>query len=165
MTPHDDPSAGATAGVAAPPPLIFLGFLALGLLFDRVARSGDEDDEREFAPYASALGNVALASGAAIGASAIVSLKSVGTNLSPYKPTTALATGGPFRFSRNPAYVGMTALYMGIALRARSMMALLYLPMALAVLDRAVVSREERYLEATFGEEYRAYKERTPRWF
>ncbi|GAC1583735.1 MAG: hypothetical protein NVS3B28_03710 [Candidatus Velthaea sp.] len=92
-------------------------------------------------------------------------MKRVGSNVDPFKPTTALATGGIFRLSRNPAYVGATAIYIGIALAARSIPAFTFLPIALALLDRGVVDREERYLEEKFGQEYRSYRAHVPRWF
>ncbi len=59
----------------------------------------------------------------------------------------------------------MTSVYIGIALRTRSIPALVMLPVALALLDSGVVAREERYLERRFGDTYRAYRDRVPRWF
>jgi protein-S-isoprenylcysteine O-methyltransferase Ste14 len=146
--------------VLAPPPLIFGGCLALGLFLGR----GAESDTRG-ATFARAIGFVSIAAGVALGAATIGKLKSIGTNLSPYAPATALATDGVFAKTRNPGYVAATFLYIGIALRARSLPALVMLPVALALLDRLVVDPEERYLKRRFGAEYRAYRKATPRWF
>jgi protein-S-isoprenylcysteine O-methyltransferase Ste14 len=149
-----------TAGVAAPPPLIFGGALLLGLLLGRLQPDAGRGER-----FARTLGGASVIAGIAIGAAAISALKRVGTNLDPYKPSTALATGGVFLLSRNPAYVGATSIYIGIALYARSLPAFTLLPIVLALLDRLVVSREERYLEGRFGDEYRRYRDAVPRWF
>ncbi len=149
-----------TAGVAVPPPLIFVGALALGLVVSRL-----KPDAQKSARFTRALGGASVAAGIALGVAAIGALKRAGTNLDPFKPTTALATTGVYGFSRNPAYVAATSIYIGIAMYARSLPALVLLPIVLALLDRLVVSREERYLERLFGDEYRRYEDAVPRWF
>jgi protein-S-isoprenylcysteine O-methyltransferase Ste14 len=146
--------------VQAPPPLIFGGCLAVGLFLGR----GAESDARG-ATFARAMGIVSLAAGVALGAATVRQLKSIGSNVSPYAPATALATNGVFAMTRNPGYVAATLLYLGIALRARSLPALVMLPVALALLERLVIDPEERYLKRRFGAEYRAYRKATPRWF
>jgi protein-S-isoprenylcysteine O-methyltransferase Ste14 len=87
-----------------------------------------------------------------------------GTNINPSLPTTTLVTEGVFGLIRNPLYVGMSAALCGIALIfALDWLLLLILP-SCVVLHFAVVRREERYLERKFGEAYRRYKERVPRY-
>jgi protein-S-isoprenylcysteine O-methyltransferase Ste14 len=146
------------AGVLAPPPLIFAGALAAGLALGNAAivrkRSCDI-----------IAGSVTALLGAALGLATVIALKRAGTQLRPDRPTTALVTSGPFRYTRNPAYVGATLVYVGVALAARSVPALTFLPIALVVLERGVVEREERYLEHRFGDTYRSYKASAPRWF
>jgi protein-S-isoprenylcysteine O-methyltransferase Ste14 len=66
--------------------------------------------------------------------------------------------------TRNPAYLGMAMVYAGIAVSAEALWALAPLPAVLAVIDRGVIAREERYLDRTLGDEYRRYKQRTRRW-
>jgi len=149
-----------TAGVAVPPPLLFVGALVFGLAVSRL-----QPDAHKAAAFARGLGAASVAAGIAIGGAAIAALKAVGTNLDPFKPATALATGGIFGLSRNPAYVGATSIYIGIAMYARSLPAFVLLPVVLALLDRLVVSPEERYLERRFGDEYRTYRNAVPRWF
>lgn len=149
-----------TAEVAAPPPVIFGSALALGLGLGALL----ERSERARI-VARGIGVVAIIGGATLGAGTIAALKAVGTNLDPYKPTTALATSGAFRLTRNPGYVGATSIYIGIALLARSVPAFVFLPVALALMDSGVVDREERYLEKKFGDAYRAYRAKVPRWF
>ena len=87
-----------------------------------------------------------------------------GTNVNPLRPTTALVTDGVFRRTRNPLYVGVSVALCGIALIfALDWMLVLIVP-ACVILHFAVVTREERYLERKFGEAYRRYRERVPRY-
>jgi protein-S-isoprenylcysteine O-methyltransferase Ste14 len=149
-----------TAGVAVPPPLLFAGALAFGLAANRLQPNAEKR-----ARFARTWGVVSVVAGIGIGAAAIAALKRAGTNLDPYKPSTALVTGGIFALSRNPGYVGATSIYIGIAMYACSVPAFTLLPIVLALLDRLVVSREEDYLERRFGVDYRRYRDAVPRWF
>jgi protein-S-isoprenylcysteine O-methyltransferase Ste14 len=147
------------ADVAAPPPVIFAVALASGLALGRATQADVNGT------FSRALGLLSIAAGGAIGGAGIGMLKFRGSNVNPYNTTTALVTDGVFRFSRNPIYVGMTSVYIGIALCARSLPALVLLPVALALLDHAAVDPEERYLARKFGDAYRAYSDAVPRWF
>jgi len=80
------------------------------------------------------------------------------------KPVPRLTTEGPFRYTRNPAYLGLAMIYAGIAGVRHAPWAILLLPLVLYVTQREVIGREERYLEQSFGEEYLAYKTRVRRW-
>jgi protein-S-isoprenylcysteine O-methyltransferase Ste14 len=146
------------AGILAPPPLIFASALAAGLALGNagIARKRSCD---------LIAGSAAALLGATLGLATIIALKRAGTHLRPDRPTTTLVTSGPFRYTRNPAYVGATLIYVGAALAARSVPALTFLPIALVVLERGVVEREESYLERRFGDAYRSYKAAVPRWF
>src|SRR5437660_1658286 len=79
-------------------------------------------------------------------------------------PTQTVVTDGPYRLTRNPAYLGMALTYAGIAIVADAPWALLPLPFVIAVIDRGVIAREERYLERKFGTPYTDYKRRVRRW-
>ena len=87
-----------------------------------------------------------------------------GTNVPPHKPTLAIVTDGPFRFTRNPLYVGGTAAYLGLGLGFNLVWALILVAPMLFLLSWGIVGREERYLEKKFGETYLAYKARVRRW-
>lgn len=86
------------------------------------------------------------------------------TTVLPMRPTTKIVQSGPYRFSRNPMYVGLTAAYVGVVLFANMLWPLVMLPLALLALVHFVIAREERYLVAAFGEEYRGYRSRVRRW-
>lgn len=89
----------------------------------------------------------------------------VGTNVFPTKPSLALATDGPFRRTRNPLYVGAIGGYLGVAISVNAAASLLLAVPMIWILHRGVVLREEQYLARKFGDEYRAYQSRVPRWF
>ena len=80
------------------------------------------------------------------------------------EPTTAIVVHGPYRFTRNPMYVSLVGLYAGVTLFVNSAWPLILLPAVVLLVQRQVIAREEAYLEAKFGEEYRAYKARVRRW-
>jgi protein-S-isoprenylcysteine O-methyltransferase Ste14 len=75
-----------------------------------------------------------------------------------------IVTWGPFRFSRNPAYLGMTAVYAGAALILNMAWPLLVLPVVLAAVTAAVIVREEQYLSEAFADDYTSYRRRVRRW-
>ena len=86
------------------------------------------------------------------------------TPVDPIKPTTALVTEGPFGYSRNPIYVALTLLYVGVALLINALWILLLVVPALVVLRYGVIAREEAYLTRKFGDAYRQYTAQVRRW-
>lgn len=86
------------------------------------------------------------------------------TTVNPYKAATSLCTGGPFRFSRNPIYLGDWFLLGGISLLMHTAWPLLFAPLIWLLLRYGVIRHEEAHLEARFGDDYRAYKARVRRW-
>ncbi len=146
-------------GVIAPPPLVFFGFLVLGLGLDGVWPVTVIPDGVWWTG-----GFALIAVGVGVFAAALRQLRKAGTNVETRKPTTALVTGGPFRFSRNPIYLSASLAYGGIGIAADNIWILALLVPFLAVIRYGVISREERYLEAKFGEEYRRYKASVRRW-
>ena len=156
----DDGREGAdNPGVVAPPPLIFAGILGVGLLLNRLR-------PMPFLPRALSklLGWPLVAGGFSFGLWGFREMRRAGTNVDPSRPTTAIVERGPYEFTRNPLYVGMAMIYSGISARASALPAALLLPVALHIVDRGVIKREERYLEGKFGDEYLRYKGRVRRW-
>jgi protein-S-isoprenylcysteine O-methyltransferase Ste14 len=86
------------------------------------------------------------------------------TPIDPREPVSNLATDGPFRYTRNPAYLSMTLIYAALSSLANALSCILLLPAVLLVIQRGVIEREERYLERKFGEEYLRYNEQVRRW-
>ena len=95
---------------------------------------------------------------------AIALFGAAGTSIWPMVPSSTLVTSGPYRFTRNPQYVGLGCLYVALAFAFGVMWALALLPAVLVVIDRRIVAREEAYLERRFGQPYREYKSRVRRW-
>lgn len=95
---------------------------------------------------------------------ALRAFKAARTNPKPWKPTTALVIEGPYRYTRNPMYVGFTLLYIGITLWMNSAWPLLALLVVLPLMQFGVIRREEKYLERKFGAAYRKYMLTVRRW-
>ena len=110
------------------------------------------------------IGCVVIVAGVLLAGSGRRVLTVLGTNVSPLRPTTALATGGVYQWTRNPLYTGGTLLMLGIALVfAVDWLVLLIVPSVL-ILHFGVVTREEQYLEQKFGDSYRQYKASVARY-
>src|SRR5687767_14437119 len=137
-----------SAGVIAPPPLIFLGGLAVGFGLEALLPGGSLPDVVRWIG-----GGLGLVAGLALQTFFLSAFSRVGTAPEPSKPTTAIVTTGAYRFTRNPAYLGMALIYIGIALLANAPWVLVPLPLVLVLIDRGVIAREERYLERKFGDE------------
>ena len=148
-----------TSGVRFPPPLIYVGGFVIGYLLDRAVPL-----TLTSWLLGEPLGWALVAVGVALMGSAVMTFRRAGTSLNPAKPTTRVVVHGPYRFTRNPMYVGWVIVYLGCVLLTNTVWPLVSLPVVLVLISRAVIAKEERYLEAKFGDAYRAYKARVRRW-
>ncbi len=147
------------AGVIAPPPLIYAITLILSLfLHQRIPLPLVPRKIKNL------LGGTLIGSAVVPGLLALRKMRRAGTNVNPTQPTTTLIVEGPYRFTRNPIYLGITLLYTGIAILANTLWPILLLPGVLFVMTRGVIEREEAYLEQKFGPQYLAYKAKVRRW-
>lgn len=146
-------------GVRFPPVVIYLLGLLAGVVLEIVVGSGDLPF-----PFAVIAAVIGVSLFAVLSGGALSLFTRSGTSPLPATPATALVTTGPYRYTRNPMYVGFAVLYAGIALASGLLWALVALPVVLLIVDRVVIPPEERHLEARFGDEYRAYKTRVRRW-
>jgi protein-S-isoprenylcysteine O-methyltransferase Ste14 len=110
------------------------------------------------------LGALIFVAGIALNVGGFVTQKRAGTDPIPFNPTTRIVAHGLYRFTRNPMYIGFALCTFGLAILVNSAWMLLAVPIGLALVDRIVITREERYLERKFGEEYLNYKRRVRRW-
>jgi protein-S-isoprenylcysteine O-methyltransferase Ste14 len=102
--------------------------------------------------------------GLAIMATGRRAMMAAGTNVNPTRPATTVVSSGPFRFTRNPLYVGVTLIFSGLTLAFNTWWGFIVLAPVLATMHFGVVRREERYLERKFGEPYRQYRSRVRRY-
>ena len=147
-------------GVAAPPPLLYGGAFVLVLVF----RWFWPMPIFSHAPDALWPGLALIVLAVGIAAWGIRTMQAAGTNVNPALPTTAIVTSGPFRYSRNPLYLALTLLYLGLTLAFNTWWGIVVLVPVLIIMHRGVVLREERYLEQKFGETYRQYRSKVRRY-
>ena len=110
------------------------------------------------------IGVIVFAAGFALAIWAIVTFRRAGTRVETTEPTMAIVTHGPYRFTRNPIYVGMFLGQTGLAIGFDNLWILAMLIPFYLVLRYGVVAREEAYLENKFGDVYSDYKSRVRRW-
>ncbi len=109
-------------------------------------------------------GTVVIVAGVIIVASAGRLFKRASTPVAPTKPTTALITGGIYRWTRNPMYLGLSLMLFGIGVALDSLWFLVALPIAIFAVTKLAIEPEERYLAEKFGNAYLEYKSRVRRW-
>jgi protein-S-isoprenylcysteine O-methyltransferase Ste14 len=149
-------------GVRFPPPLLFVAGLGVGWFLDRrvlplhLAQFGGS--------IASVVSVVMGVVGLALMGWGFFAFRRARTAILPFHSASSLVTTGPYRFTRNPMYTGLTIAYLGGALLIASAWPLILLPVVLIVLFITVIAREERYLSDAFAIEYAAYCARVRRW-
>jgi protein-S-isoprenylcysteine O-methyltransferase Ste14 len=154
-------ASGRGPGVAFPPPLLFVAGYALGWWIGRISPIGAGAAP---IPVLEVAGAIVAGAGLAIAAWAMSTFALSGTAIMPNQPASTLVVHGPYRYSRNPMYVALTLLYVGLVLVTRTWWALPLLPVVLVLLFKTVIAREERYLGTEFGEAYTDYTRRVRRW-
>ncbi len=147
-------------GVIARPPFLFLGVLVAAYVIDYFFAV------RLLGTFLQLLGAaVLIIPGLVFMINAIRGQTDAGTNYRTQEPDTALVTTGIYQFSRNPIYLGMTFLYLGLAILGDNIYAIFLLAPLLLLIRYGVIAREEKYLESKFGDEYLQYKKDVNRWF
>jgi len=149
------------ARIHFPPPLIFLAGLALGAVLDHLLDLPDLGLDRDFR---SVVGGLFLLAGVLVDIAGAGLFLRRHTAIIPFKPASCLVTSGIYRWTRNPMYLGMASIYVGVAVMLNSLAGLLLLPLVLLIIQSWVIAREEAYLQRAFGSDYAAYKRRVRRW-
>jgi protein-S-isoprenylcysteine O-methyltransferase Ste14 len=109
-------------------------------------------------------GLVLVVIGVAFAFSALGIFKKRSTTTIPFERPTSLVMSGPYRFSRNPMYVGLTLIYLGVAGTRAELWPVIVLPVLLAYVNFIVIPVEEQYLREAFGDSYAQYSARVRRW-
>jgi len=148
-----------TPRVPLPPPILYAVAIGLGLWLERPL------------PWPLPGGTLRFWSGVVLIALAVAlfglclrELRRHQTTINPHRAASNLVETGPFRFSRNPIYVSLTVLQVGVGLLASSTWVLLMLLWVLPLMQRLVIAREEEHLRWRFGSEYVDYSARVRRW-
>jgi protein-S-isoprenylcysteine O-methyltransferase Ste14 len=143
--------------VIACPPLVFLAALVVGCLLNWL-------HPLQLPLPLHIAGGILILAGDVFGLWGVHAFHRAGTAVRPDRPVTALVTDGPFQYTRNPLYMALTTIYIGITLSTGVLWFLVTLVPVLVVMHWKIVRREEQFLEAKFGEVYRDYKTRVRRW-
>jgi protein-S-isoprenylcysteine O-methyltransferase Ste14 len=143
------------------PPLIYLGFLVLGLTANLVYPLPLSSPERTLVLF---VGAGVVTCGLLFGAWALWAMWRAGVSALPGREPARLVSDGPFRFSRNPIYISLAVMYTGLSVALNTFWPLAFLIFAIVTVDRRIILREERFLEKKFGEEYLSYKVKVRRW-
>jgi protein-S-isoprenylcysteine O-methyltransferase Ste14 len=95
---------------------------------------------------------------------AVLRFKGVGTTVRPDRAPSSLVIAGPYKITRNPMYLGLALVYLGIAIADQSIWALILFPFILIVIQHWAIGAEEAFLERRFGTDYSSYKASVARW-
>jgi protein-S-isoprenylcysteine O-methyltransferase Ste14 len=146
-----------------PPPLLYAIPFATGMVVQHFVPirivSGDGP-----ARIIDLVGAAEIFIGASLGAWAVRTFRRLLTPVFPMHPALALADDGPYALTRNPMYLGLAIVYLGIALVANAFWPLLLLPEAIVLTYLFAIRREEAYLAREFGNTYADYRARVRRW-
>ncbi len=102
--------------------------------------------------------------GFALTVSGALYFKKSGTAIRPFETSTALVKDGPYRFTRNPMYLGMVLILIGTAIYLGSLTPWFVIPVFFLIIQEWFIKHEEPFLENIFGKEYQDYKCKVRRW-
>lgn len=146
-------------GVIAPPPVIYLSGIGLGAVIEHF-----QPLTMGVGGYGDGVGALIVALGFLVIFETFVQFRRARTSPNPFDASRAIVADGPLTLSRNPMYLGMTLVLIGMAGVLDTYWVLVSLSAVLPIMQVGVIMREERYLEAKFGDDYRRYKETVRRW-
>jgi len=146
-------------GLKLPPPIIYAAALFLGLVLNYFFPITFLPDV-----WGWGIGIANLVVAGAIIPFVIIRYKKVKTPFDVRKPASTLVTDGPNHYSRNPGYLALTLLYLGIGFILNNIWILSFVVPVVLIMDLWIIRSEERHLEAVFGEQYLRYKSAVRRW-
>ena len=152
------------SGIRVPPPAIFLVAFLLGLWAEGTLYRIRVLDAVEVPRPLLIAGLSLVLAGIVAAVWGVITFRRHQTAVLPFYPARTLVRSGPYRYTRNPMYLGMTLAHIGGALALNAMWPLILLPMALVFLFQTVIRQEEAHLAQTFPQEYAEYRTRVRRW-
>ena len=99
-----------------------------------------------------------------LGVAAFLAFRKARTTLDPHGSVSAMVSGGIYRFTRNPIYLGFLLMLIGLPLNSGNYWGIVLAPFFVMSMNSLVIEKEEAYLEKKFGDEYTSYKSRVRRW-
>ena len=144
-----------------PVPWVFVLTYLLGVCLELTRSKVTSSDTARASTFA---GGVLLAAGAVIAGWGLVLFRKARTTTVPGKASAKLVTWGPYRFTRNPMYVGLTLAYLGEAGLLKQIWPVVLLPLTIAYLQWTIIPVEEAKLTEVFQREYEQYRSRVRRW-
>jgi len=152
--------ASSGPGIRIPPPVIYVAALVIGFVLNYLWPMSPFSGSSRYV-----IGSLLIAVNVLIMPPVLRRFRRAGTPFSDFrKAASVLITDGPYMFSRNPSYVSLTLLYLGVGIILNNGWILLLVVPVLLVIDLWVVRKEERHLETKFGEDYLRYKAAVRRW-
>jgi protein-S-isoprenylcysteine O-methyltransferase Ste14 len=148
------------ANVHIPPPLVYIGFIVLGALLQYtiapIPFPGDA--------WIRIVGVIIVVAGLVLIFSALATFRRTGQDPKPWTPSPELIVQGPYRSTRNPMYVGLACILVGLGLALNNLWFLLLAAVALLVVHFIAVLPEEKYLNEKFGSSYKEYRTKVRRY-
>ncbi len=147
------------AAVKFPPPLIFLSVIFFSYVLHYFWPIGIADVL--FHKY---IGIIILGLGISIVIIGKNTFSRAQTNIEPWKPTKKIITTGIYKYSRNPIYLALCVMQVGIGIIVNSLWMIISLAISVALVYHTAIKKEEIYLAAKFGDEYKIFKNKVRRW-
>lgn len=148
-------------GIYPPPPLYYVAIFFLSILIQHYIPLPISFFDNGIGLYISIF---VIAIGVMSLLPALITFFKTKNTVITFKPATSLQITGIYSISRNPMYVGLLFVYIGIAMIKGNWWTFILIPLVIYIINRFVIINEEKYLERAFGQDYLNYKMKVRRW-
>lgn len=148
-------------GVYFPPPLLYVAIFLISVLMEQLITI---DQSFFYSTTGLIAAVVFIIAGFALMLPAVITFFQTKNSLIPIKAATSLQTSGVYAFSRNPMYLGLLLIYVGLAFLLGNWWTLLFVPLLVVLINKLIILKEENYLERAFGSAFIEYKKKVRRW-
>lgn len=145
-----------------PPPFLYLISIGVGVLMHRFVYPWPVPGHGGL--WQAAVGLTVVGAGVGLAGAAFGLFKRSGQDPEPWKPTPSILSDGIYRYSRNPMYVALAVVQVGLGLGVGNLWIVALTALSLVAVYVVAVRPEEVYLESKFGDEYLRYRARVRRW-
>jgi Putative protein-S-isoprenylcysteine methyltransferase len=157
-------ASGRGPNVRIPPPFLFVAGFLIGWVIDTWAYHLWPALGPRTTNILDFVGGLITGCGVGLAILGMITFRRASTSIVPVRDASSLVRTGPYAFTRNPMYLGLSVAYVGGSFQIHSVWPIILLPFVIIALQRLVIEREERYLTATFGDAYRDYQREVRRW-